>query len=151
MYYPDLDVHDVDDHPQFFGTEASPIDMSIPDEGIFRRLTPPGYFIEEGLDESIWMDDKSYFRVKTAPARPLTEIEEFRKSKAFFLMERTVFSSTHLIQTYNNRYDIDSMEGQMACKTFLNLIEKLHEVRTIRHILFSIQISSHHFAPKKRL
>jgi hypothetical protein len=76
-----------------------------------QALTPVGYFIEEGLDESIWMDDKSYFRVKTAPARPLTEIEEFRKSKAFFLMQRTVFSSTHLIQTYNNRYDIDSMEG----------------------------------------
>lgn len=74
------------------------------------------------------MNEKSYFRVKTAPARPLTEIEEFRKSKVFYLMERTVFSSTHLIQTYNNHYDIDSMEGQLACKTFLNLIEKLHEV-----------------------
>ena len=35
MYYPELDVHDVDDHPQFFGTEASPFEMSIPDEGTF--------------------------------------------------------------------------------------------------------------------
>ena len=84
--------------------------------------------MEEGFDESLWVDEKSVFRAKSAPARPLTEIEEFRKSKVFAIMERAVVSSTHLIQTYNSRYDIDSSEGQIACKTFLKLLEKLHEV-----------------------
>lgn len=84
--------------------------------------------INEGGEESAWLDEKSYFRAKSAPARPLTEIEEFKKSKTFSIMERAVVSSTHLIQTYNSRYDIDSTEGQIACKTFLKLLEKLHEV-----------------------
>ena len=87
-----------------------------------------GYMIEEGLDESFWLEEKSFYRAKSAPARPLTEIEEFKKSKTFSIMERAVVSSTHLIQTYNSRYDIDSTEGQMACKTFLKQLEKLHEV-----------------------
>lgn len=55
-------------------------------------------------------------------------------------MEQAVVSSTHLVQTFNNRYpkpnrktyfnryDIDSIEGQMACKGFLKFLEKLHEV-----------------------
>lgn len=42
-------------------------------------------------------------------------------------MEQAVVSSTHLVQTFNNRYDIDSIEGQMACKGFLKFLEKLHE------------------------
>jgi hypothetical protein len=84
--------------------------------------------IDEGGEESAWLEEKSYFRAKSAPARPLTEIEEFKKSKTFSIMERAVVSSTHLIQTYNSRYDIDSTEGQIACKTFLKLLEKLHEV-----------------------
>lgn len=43
-------------------------------------------------------------------------------------MEKAVVSSAHLIQTYNNRYDMESEEGQAVCKTFLKLLEKLHEV-----------------------
>ena len=63
-----------------------------------------GFLDEEGFDESLWLDDKTFFRAKTAPARPLTEIEEFRKSKTFHIMEQAVVSSTHLVQTFNNRY-----------------------------------------------
>ena len=83
--------------------------------------------MDEGLDESFWLEEKSFFRAKSAPPRPLTDLEEFKKSKTFTIMERAVLSSTHLIQTYNSRYDIDSTEGQVACKTFLKLLEKLHE------------------------
>lgn len=86
-----------------------------------------GFFEDDGLDESLWLDENSFFRPKTAPARPLTEIEEFRKSKTFHIMEQAVVSSTHLVQTMNNRYDIDSAEGQMACKGFLKLLEKLND------------------------
>jgi hypothetical protein len=109
------DSSDPDDYDSIYGSQA-----------IF-ELTP-GYMINEGGEESAWLDEKSYFRAKSAPARPLTEIEEFKKSKTFSIMERAVVSSTHLIQTYNSRYDIDSTEGQIACKTFLKLLEKLHEV-----------------------
>lgn len=86
-----------------------------------------GFLDDDCFDESLWLDEKSFFRAKTAPARPLTEIEEFRKSKTFAIMEQAVVSSTHLVQTFNNRYDIDTVEGQMACKGFLKLQEKLNE------------------------
>lgn len=128
MYHIDLEDQDDDRDSPMYGSEMSPGDISTPEGGYTRLEEPLGFLVEDGFDESLWMEDKSYYRVKTAPARPLTEIEEFRKSKASMLMERAVVSCTHLIQSYNNRYDIDSLEGQMACKTFLNLLEKLHEV-----------------------
>ena len=37
-------------------------------------------------------------RAQTAPARPLTEIEEFRRSSDFLLLENTVMMSDHLKQ-----------------------------------------------------
>merc|ERR1711976_572054 len=86
-----------------------------------------GFLEDDAFDDSLWLDENTFFRPKTAPARPLTEIEEFRKSKIFHIMEQAVVSSTHLVQTINNRYDIDSVEGQMACKGFLKLLEKLNE------------------------
>jgi len=42
-------------------------------------------------------------------------------------MKHAVISSTHLVQTVNNRYDIDSAEGLNACKSFLKALEKLQE------------------------
>jgi|TARA_B110000285_G_scaffold54793_1_gene62409 hypothetical protein len=35
-------------------------------------------------------------RASTAPPRPLTEIEEFRRSSDFLLLENTVMMSDHL-------------------------------------------------------
>ena len=117
---------------QFYGTELSFGDMNQSNgdlnDGFDRGDETMGYFVDEGMDESIWLDEKVLYRVKTAPARPLTDIEEFRKSKSFQTMERAVFSSAQLIHTYNNKYDIDSIDGQMACKTFLNILEKLQDV-----------------------
>jgi len=37
-------------------------------------------------------------RAQTAPPRPLTEIEEFRRSSDFLLLENTVMMSDHLKQ-----------------------------------------------------
>lgn len=54
-----------------------------------------GFLDEDALDESLWLDEKTFFRAKTAPARPLTEIEEFRKGKIFHFMEQAVVTSTH--------------------------------------------------------
>lgn len=60
-------------------------------------------------------------RASTAPPRPLTEIEEFRRSSDFLLLENTVMMSDHLKQrTADEKYDLDSEDGQKACKRFLN-------------------------------
>lgn len=67
-------------------------------------------------------------RAHTAPPRPLTEIEEFRRSSEFLLLENTVMMSDHLKQRNDDKYDLDSEEGQRACKRFLNQIERLCEV-----------------------
>ena len=59
-------------------------------------------------------------RAQTAPPRPLTEIEEFRRSSDFLLLENTVMMSDHLKQRVDDKYDLDSEDGQRACKRFLN-------------------------------
>ena len=59
-------------------------------------------------------------RVSTAPARPLNDIEEFRRSSSFLLLERSVTYSSYLIMRYDQKYDLDGEEGQQACKNFLN-------------------------------
>jgi hypothetical protein len=51
-------------------------------------------------------------RASTAPARPLTDIEEFRRSSDFLLLEHTVACSSYLIQRQDQKYDLDSEEGQ---------------------------------------
>jgi hypothetical protein len=51
--------------------------------------------------EELDMEEVSFFstsmRVSTAPARPLTDIEEFRRSSNFLILERTVSYSSYLI------------------------------------------------------
>lgn len=66
-------------------------------------------------------------RASTAPPRPLTEIEEFRRSNDFLLLENTVMMNEHLKQRPDKNYDLDSEEGQKACKRFLHQIERLCE------------------------
>ena len=50
-------------------------------------------------------------RAQTAPPRPLTEIEEFRRSPDFLLLENTVMMSDHLKQRADEKYDLDSEDG----------------------------------------
>lgn len=67
-------------------------------------------------------------RASTAPARPLTEIEEFRRSSNFMLLEHTVMCAGQLIQRSDSNYDLESEDGQRSCKKFLNQVERLCEV-----------------------
>lgn len=67
-------------------------------------------------------------RAQTAPPRPLTEIEEFRRTSDFLLLENTVMMADHLKLRSDDKYDLDSKEGQRACKRFLNQVERLSEV-----------------------
>ena len=69
--------------------------------------------------------DKLDLRASTAPARSLTDIEEFRRSGEFRLLERSVICQHQLKKRTDGKYDLDSEEGQAACKHFLNLLEKL--------------------------
>lgn len=50
-------------------------------------------------------------RAQTAPPRPLTEIEEFRRSSDFLLLENTVMMCDHLKQRTDEKYDLDSDDG----------------------------------------
>lgn len=112
---------------QFMANDADEYEQV---EGSKSGLTP-GYPMEEELEESFWvegMDESTLYRPRSAPARPLTELEEFKKSRIFSIIERAVMSSSQLMQTYNDRLDADCSEGQAACKSFLKQLEKLHEV-----------------------
>ena len=73
-------------------------------------------------------EEKSMLRASTAPARPLTDIEEFRRSREFILLEQAVICSAQLIQKNNQKYDLDSPDGQKTCKKYLKILEKIHEV-----------------------
>jgi hypothetical protein len=67
-------------------------------------------------------------RASTAPPRPLTDIEEFRRSSDFLLLEHTVICASQLFLRSDQKYDLDSEHGQRACKKLLNQLEKLCEV-----------------------
>ena len=67
-------------------------------------------------------------RASTAPARPLTDIEEFRRSSDFLLLEHTIICASQLYLRSDQKYDLDSDHGQRSCKKFLNQVEKLCEV-----------------------
>lgn len=67
-------------------------------------------------------------RASTAPARPLTDIEEYRRSSDYLLLEHTVICASNLLLRSDQKYDLDSDQGQRTCKKFLNQVEKLCEV-----------------------
>ena len=64
-------------------------------------------------------------RVSTAPARPLTELEEFRRSSDFLLLEDSAQAASQMPVRAGNKFDLDTEEGQRCCKKFLARIESL--------------------------
>ena len=70
-------------------------------------------------------------RISTAPSRPLTDIEEFKLSKEFAVLEQTIVCSSHLIQKAFDKFDLDSNEGQTICQKYLEYLEKLAEVPSL--------------------
>ena len=80
-------------------------------------------------------------RINTAPARPLTDIEEFKRSSDFMMLEQAVFCSSQMIQQGFQKYDLDTPEGQKRCKKFLQLVQKLCDA-------FGIQTSSKEYRAK---
>jgi len=45
------------------------------------------------LENTLWEDEDDFDRAYTAPARPLTDIEEFRRSSEFLILEKAVLAS----------------------------------------------------------
>jgi len=72
-------------------------------------------------------------RAKTAPARPLIEIEELRGSKQFVNLEAAAVAGSQLVQRPDGKFDVDSPEGQKNCKTFLQELEKLFASYKVPH------------------
>ncbi len=67
-------------------------------------------------------------RARSAPPRPLTAIEELRGSRQFQALEAAAALGSQLVQRADGRLDLDSDEGQHACKGFLQELENLfHE------------------------
>lgn len=64
-------------------------------------------------------------RISTAPSRPLTDLEEFKLSKEFGVLEQTVVCSNHLIHKAYDKFDLDTPEGQTICQNYLEYLERL--------------------------
>eukprot|EP00742_Colponemidia_sp_Colp-10_P001722 GILJ01001844.1.p1 GENE.GILJ01001844.1~~GILJ01001844.1.p1 ORF type:complete len:525 (-),score=85.05 GILJ01001844.1:95-1669(-) len=58
---------------------------------------------------------------------PSHDFENFRKSHEFRCLERAVLLSSKLVVRDDDKFDLDSADGQKACKSFLQSIEKLCE------------------------
>jgi hypothetical protein len=90
------------------------------------------HLFKNNLYESEDLSQGIPLRASTAPARPLTELEDFRRSSDFLLLENAVMLSSKLMKRSDNKYDLDSSEGQRICKRFLNQIERLWENFTVK-------------------
>jgi len=92
-------------------------------------LIPYNFFSKKEIQSSSFFEEeRTMIRISTAPARPLTDLEEFKRSPDFLILEQVVITSTQLLQKSNQKYDLDSSEGQKICKKYLNLLEKLCDV-----------------------
>jgi len=100
-------------------------------------ISPQEQEDEEVKDETIHYvaanDELKMDRAKTAPPRPLTELEEMRGSKQFLNLEAAAVAGSQLIQRSDEKFDVDSPDGQKNCKSFLQELEKLFESFKIPH------------------
>ena len=78
-------------------------------------------------------------RAATAPAKPFSEIEEFKWSTQFLNLEKVVMYSNRLIIIKGEtKIDVDSEEGSEICKKFLDQLEKLIKVIIFTHNKFIV-------------
>jgi len=67
-------------------------------------------------------------RAKTAPLKPTSEIDDFKKGSNFGVLEQAAVCAVQLVQRGDLKFDLDSFEGQNSCKKFLGHIEKLCDI-----------------------
>ena len=78
-------------------------------------------------DEVFLYEKKSNIRAQTAPPRPPNDIDEFKKSELFCLIEKSLNFLEGFTHPYEKQFDVDSSEGQTSCKNFLIILEKMHD------------------------
>lgn len=88
-------------------------------EGVHLRYLPP---TDSELSSTQSEQEK---RASTAPARPLTDLEEFKRSYDYTLLENAAYAAVQLIERQDRKYDLDSFEGQISCKKFLKYVENM--------------------------
>ncbi|CAK58225.1 unnamed protein product (macronuclear) [Paramecium tetraurelia] len=92
-------------------------------------------YYEQDIEDEISdtsQDDSPLKRCMTAPAGPLTEFEEFKRSPEYDLLEKAYRLSSQLVQRDFHKYDLDNPEGQKQCKKFLQNLEKMCEVYQVK-------------------
>jgi hypothetical protein len=92
-----------DDDENFSGDEESGIDEESPRSSQSDEVSSLDQSKTNKFNKQFYESGESNFgqgmplRASTAPARPLTELEEFRRSSDFLLLESTVVHSQKLI------------------------------------------------------
>jgi hypothetical protein len=71
-------------------------------------------------------------RARTAPIKPMSDIEEFKRSNGFGTLEQAAVCAVQLVQRGDLKFDLDSFEGQNSCKKFLSHLEKLCETLGVK-------------------
>ncbi|CAD8104890.1 unnamed protein product [Paramecium sonneborni] len=88
--------------------------------------------IEDDMSDNTSYDESPLKRCMTAPPRPLTELEEFKRLREYYLLEKAHRLSSQLVQRDFHKYDLDNPDGQKGCKKFLQNLEKMCEVYDIK-------------------
>lgn len=65
-------------------------------------------------------------RAKTAPVKICKSLEEFKRSTMFLMIDRAISSLSSFMSSCDFQFDIESSEGQSACKAFFMCVEDLH-------------------------
>jgi len=88
-----------------------------PSKSDFKTQNLPGYCVSAlpGL------------RAVTAPARPRTDLQKFKSSAAFAILESAAIHAGQLIQREDGKFDLESTEGQKQCWKFLIQVEGMIE------------------------
>ena len=76
--------------------------------------------------------DNARLRARTAPLRPMEHIEQFKMTPNFTNLEQAAVCAVQIVQRNDQKFDLDSFEGQNSCKKFLGFIEKLCESLKIK-------------------
>lgn len=76
--------------------------------------------------------DNTRLRARTAPLRPMEHVEQFKMTPNFTNLEQAAVCAVQIVQRHDQKFDLDSFEGQNSCKKFLGFIEKLCESLEIK-------------------
>jgi len=120
------------DYPDTEGTNVITLYLSNNPEGN-NIINPPTIKLEP--INNLSKEDQTFARLKyslkpssrasSAPSRPISEIDIFKKSKEFYALESAATYASRLIQKPDNKFDLESVEGQSACKDYFKFLEEM--------------------------